>query len=486
MEDQSSPDDQSRNAEVINRLLTSNARELISRHTSDLTFLYASPAARRVLGYPSEQLLGQRLDDLVHPEDLAGVVTAFALARDHDDNGDETVSTTMRLRAADGNWRWCEAFCRGVESEQTGELEVHAAIHDISKFKQIEKAIERVAREWRSTFDAARDAILMLDRRARIIRVNLATTRLLGCDFAELLGESLKQVVRDRLDLDDPFGIEQVWKQRGQVRRDVQLDGGGRWIRSTIDPVADNGGEMTGAIVFLADISSEKQADVRVRETLKQMRRLSSHLQVVREEERKSIAREVHDELGHALTALKMEIAWMGRQLGATHPELTDHVGSVTSLVDQTISTVRRISSELRPPVLDDLGLDAAIEWLAEDFQARTSLPVRVRLPEHVDNIRGERAISAYRIVQEALTNAARYADAGKVEIDWNQDEATIRLEIRDDGKGFDPDARRPSSGFGLLGMEERARDLEGELAVDSQRGSGTLIRLSFPRSSVT
>ena len=390
----------------------------------------------------------------------------------------------MRLRAADGNWRWCEAFCRGVESEQTGELEIHAAIHDVSKFKQIEKAIERVAREWRSTFDAARDAILMLDRQARIIRVNLATTRLLGCDFAELLGQPLKQVIQDRLDLVDPFGVDRAWEQRGQVRREVQLDGSGRWLRSTIDPVAGNGGQMTGAIVFLSDISTEKQADVRLRETLEQLRRLSSHLQVVREEERKSIAREVHDELGHALTALKMEIAWMGRQLGDTNPDLQNHIGSITSLVDQTISTVRRISSELRPPVLDDLGLDAAIEWLAEDFQARTSLPVRVRLPESVDNIRGERAISAYRIVQEALTNAARYADAGQVEIDWNQDDVNIRLEIRDDGKGFDPGARRPTGGFGLLGMEERARNLEGELVMESRQGSGTAIRLTFPRSS--
>ncbi|MCA1780089.1 MAG: PAS domain S-box protein [Xanthomonadaceae bacterium] len=477
--EQTQPTQPLADAESINRLLTVNARELISRHTSDLTFLYASPAAGRVLGYAAEQLLGQRLDDLVHPDDLAGVVTAFALARD----GEDTVAATMRVQAADGSWRWCEAFCRGVESEETGELEIHAAIHDISKFKQIEKAIERVAREWRSTFDAARDAILMLDRQARIIRVNLATTRVLNCDFAELLGQPLRQVIHDRLDLDDPFGVDQVWQQRGQVRRDVQLEGSGRWLRSTIDPVAGTGGEMTGAIVFLADISTEKQAEVRLRDTLEQLRRLSSHLQVVREEERKSIAREVHDELGHAMTALKMEIAWLGRQLDDSEPDLKKHIGSMTSLVDQTISTVRRISSELRPPVLDDLGLDAAIEWLAEDFKARTSLPVSVRLPDPVDNIRGKRAISSYRIVQEALTNAARYAEAGAVEIDWHQDETNIRLEIRDNGKGFDADARRPCGGFGLLGMEERARDLDGELVVATRMGEGTLIRLTFPRS---
>jgi PAS domain S-box-containing protein len=129
-------------AMALYRLLAENAREMVSRHAFDLTFLYASPAASRVLGVPAGDLIGQRLDDLVHPDDLGGLVSTFALARD----GRDTISIEFRIRAGDQSWRWCEAFARGVENPDSGELEIHAAIHDISKYKQIEKAIERVAK----------------------------------------------------------------------------------------------------------------------------------------------------------------------------------------------------------------------------------------------------------------------------------------------------------------------------------------------------
>jgi two-component system, NarL family, sensor histidine kinase UhpB len=465
---------------ALYELLTRNAREMISRHAFDLTFLYASPAADHVLGYQPKQLIGQRLDDLVHPDELAGLVSSFALARD----GAETVSTTLRIRAADGQWRWCEAFCRGAENPQTGEIEIHAAIHDITKFKQIEKAIERVAREWRNTFDAARDAILMLDRKARVIRVNLATTRLLDCDFPELLGRPLKQIFSERLGLDDPSGIDQAWQDKGQVRRDFALGHGQPWLRSTLDPVLDQHGEISGAIMFLSDISNEKQAEVRLRDTLDQLRKLSSHLQIVREEERKSIAREVHDELGHALTALKMEVSWLGRQIDPDNTALAERTRSMTGLIDQTIATVRRISTALRPPVLDDLGLDAALEWLAEDYQNRTGIRTRVALPEQPERIRSGRGSTVFRIVQEALTNVARHAEASEIRIDWRQKEQHIHLSIEDDGLGFDPQTRCALSGFGLLGMAERARDLNGTLEVHSRPGHGTRIELVFPRGT--
>ncbi len=468
---------------ALYRLLTDNAREMISRHAFDLTFLYASPASARVLGYTANHLVGQRLDDLVHPDDLAGVVSSFALTRD----GGAPTSTTLRIRAADASWRWCEAFCRGVPNPDSGEQEIQASIHDISKYKQIEKAIERVAREWRSTFDAARDAILMLDCRATVIRVNTATTRLLDCSFVELLGQPLNDIIKERLGLDDPFDIEKAWSTGSQVRNDVNFHQGTRWLRSTVDPVIQADGQSTGAILFLADITSEKMGEIRLQETLTQVRQLSSHMQVVREEERKSIAREVHDELGHALTALKMEASWLHRKLSANEePALASRAQSMASLIDQAIATVRRISTELRPPVLDDLGLDAALEWLTEDYQARTGIRTRVVLPEYPAQVASSQASSVFRIVQEALTNVARHAEASRVDITWQQQANEIDLKIVDNGKGFDPSTPRAGSGFGLLGMSERGRDLRGHLSIDSQPGHGTRIELRFPRVTET
>jgi two-component system, NarL family, sensor histidine kinase UhpB len=463
-------------AMALYRLLAENAREMVSRHAFDLTFLYASPAASRVLGVPAGDLIGQRLDDLVHPDDLGGLVSTFALARD----GRDTISIEFRIRAGDQSWRWCEAFARGVENPDSGELEIHAAIHDISKYKQIEKAIERVAKEWRGTFDSARDAILMLDRQARVVRVNLATTRFLDCAFSDLLGRPLAQILHDRLGLEDPLGIDEAWVDGEQVRRDFVLADNQTWLRSTIDPVLDGSGKMNGAVVFLSDVSSEKHSGIRLQETLLQLRRLSSHLQSVREEERKSIAREVHDELGHALTALKMDVAWLVKQVPSGSETLVARARGMAELIDQTISTVRRISTALRPPVLDDLGLDAALEWLAGDFQGRTDIQTRVELPDDPQRLRGNRASTLFRIVQEALTNVARHANASEIVIGWKQTESDIELSIADDGDGFERTKKSP--GFGLLGMTERARDLDGHLEISSSPGGGTVVRVEFPR----
>ena len=460
------------------QLLADNAREMVSRHDFDLTVLYASPAASRVLGFTPEDLVGHRLDDLVHSDDLAGLVSCFALARD----SDQPQSTLFRIRAPDRSWRWCEAFLRAAGDDPS---EIHATIHDITKYKQIEKAIERVAKEWRGTFDSARDAIIMLDRHARVVRVNRATTRFLQCEFSDLLGRDLLSVIDQYLALDDPFGISEAWSSATQSRHDVKLRDQ-TWVRSSIDPVTDSQGDVTGAVLFISDITVEKKSEFKLRDTLEQLRNLSSHLQVVREEERKSIAREVHDELGHALTALKMDIAWLTKQVTGQGEELVRRAQSMTNMVDQTIATVRRISTELRPPILDDLGLVAALEWLLEDYGTRTGITTTLALPDVPDPVTGEQASTIFRIVQEALTNVARHADASRVDVKWAQDDQEITLTIDDDGRGFDSKHDDHREKFGLLGIAERARDLGGVLEIDSKRNQGTTLQIRFPRQVAT
>lgn len=471
------PDDQAR----LYRLLADNAREMVSRHTADLTFLYASPAASRVIGYPPEHLVGQRLDDLAHPDDLSSVLSTFALARDIRDNS----STVFRCRAPDQRWRWCELVCRGVSDETTGTEEIHATVRDVTRYKQIEKAIERVAKEWRGTFDSAQDAILMLDRRANIIRVNIATLRLLECDFRDLIGQPLVGVTRNRLQLEDPFQVRQVWSGGSQVRTDLQLSRKSIWLRSTVDPIRADDGSLEGAVVFIADITTEKQAEIKLLKTLEEVRELSSHLQTVREEERRSIAREVHDELGHALTALKMDIAWLVKHVPDDDGELNSRGAELAGLVDQTISSMRRIVSRLRPPVLDDLGLDAALEWLTADFQRYSGVEAEITLEDLPDRFRGPEASCIFRIVQEALTNISKHAAASHVSIRGGMDGDSYRLSVRDDGQGFEPQSQVNRTGFGLLGIAERVRELEGTMEMDSLPGKGTRLLMTFPEAAI-
>ncbi len=459
-------------------LLTEASHELVCRLSPELTVLYATPAAERVVGRPAAQLVGARLDDFSHPDDLAGLLAAFALTRD----ADEETHAMFRFRTADGEWRWCEIFFR----DDGSPVGTRCSVLDVTRFKRIELAIERVAREWRSTFDATHDAILMLDARGSVMRVNRATLDLFQCDFQDLVGKPLELLVRERLHLDDAFGMARVWQDRKQVRLDVELPERSVWLRSTLDPILLPGGDLGGAVLFLADITSEKGAELRLRKTLDEVRRLSSRLRDYREQERRSIAREVHDELGHALTALKMGVAWLGKRIPEADADACTRAAELSSLIDQTVAATRRLVSRLRPPVLDDLGLDAALEWLLNDFHRNSGLAVEAELAAMPQRLRGDGATALFHIVQEALTNVLRHARASRVALRWVAlDDGGGRLEIEDDGCGFDREAASHVAGFGLLGITERVHDLGGSYRIASQPGEGTRIEITVPAEAL-
>jgi PAS domain S-box-containing protein len=211
-----------------------------------------------------------------------------------------------------------------------------------------------------------------------------------------------------------------------------------------------------------------------------QLRALTAHVEAIREDERTSVAREIHDVLGQALTALKMDIAWLGRNLdgeGSWRPKL----GEMSTITDELIDCVRRISADLRPGVLDDLGLGAAIEWQAQEFQRRTGTTCVVH--SNLGEVRFDRDLgtAVFRIFQEALTNVARHANASHVDVRLEQDEGRIRLSVRDDGKGISADALASSGSLGLLGMRERARRLAGTLVISSNEAAGSCLVLDLP-----
>jgi signal transduction histidine kinase len=218
----------------------------------------------------------------------------------------------------------------------------------------------------------------------------------------------------------------------------------------------------------------------RLQRSFEQLRALASHLQSIREEERRRIAREIHDELGQALTAIKIALS----SLIVALPEeqrLLRRAESIVRLVDQTIEAVHRISTELRPGLLDDLGLVAAVEWAAEDFEARTGTKCRLDLPVDALAIDSERATAIFRIVQETLTNIARHANASEVDMRLSRKDDHLLLEVHDNGAGMDDEKISASGSLGILGMRERALLLGGQLTLSSGPGKGTVVRLRIP-----
>ena len=220
----------------------------------------------------------------------------------------------------------------------------------------------------------------------------------------------------------------------------------------------------------------------RLRESEDKLRRLAAHLISVREEERAHIAREIHDELGQVLTGIKMEVGWLQKRL--KEPQLLEKTESMSKLIDSTVQTVRKIATGLRPEMLDDMGLVAAIGWQAKEFQKRTGIRCRVKLPPETTKLDIDVSTTAFRIFQEILTNVARHSRATRVDIDLGVTEEQVSLEVHDNGVGISESDLNGRKSLGLLGMHERALLFGGEVNISGAPGHGTRVSVVIPTRS--
>jgi signal transduction histidine kinase len=213
-----------------------------------------------------------------------------------------------------------------------------------------------------------------------------------------------------------------------------------------------------------------------------QLRRLTKYLHNIQEEERAFIAREIHDVLGQELTSMKMDLSWLNKKLTNENTEVNQQIDSLGVQIDKTIQTVREISSKLHPAILEDLGLRAAVEWQANEFEKRTAIKCKLDMPDETLGLNKEDTRSLYRIIQESLTNIMRHAEAENVDISIKKSSDVIQLIITDDGKGFSKTEKKDGHSFGLLGMNERAYSMEATLTIESEIYTGTTIHLNIPR----
>lgn len=245
-------------------------------------------------------------------------------------------------------------------------------------------------------------------------------------------------------------------------------------LEATGQPVAIEG---TGQ-----DITKYKQAEEALHRSREQLRRLSARLQAVREEERTYMAREIHDQLGGAMTGLKMDVAALRRNLQTTLLEKTD---AISGLIDDTIQTVRRIATELRPAILDDFGLVAAIEWQLQEFQSRANIRCNLSTDATDIPLDPERSTAVFRVFQETLTNVARHANATQVDVHLQELTGQLILRVHDNGRGISAEEISGSKSLGLVGMQERIHLLSGELDIQGAPGQGTTILVKIPLGNV-
>lgn len=348
---------------------------------------------------------------------------------------------------------------------------------------------EEERRENAAAFSAMAEGAMITDADGKILWVNDAFCHIFGYARAEVVGQNPRILKSGRHDSDFYRGLWDVLLRQGRWRGEV-------WNRRktgdvfpeelSIQALAGPDGRTIRYISIFSDITERKQNEEalrkhqqRLEESEARLRELAAFLQTVREEERTRIARELHDELGQALTALRLDLGWLRGKCGALGEPAMDRVGAALGVVEQSIVSLRRISEDLRPAMLDSLGLAAALEHHVAQFNQRTGIPCRLTMNREEFDLDRDLATTLFRIIQEALTNVARHAAATRVSIAIEEDPEQIHLTITDNGRGFDTTAGKRT--FGLLGMRERITMLDGTLNIDSQPDNGTRITCHLP-----
>jgi PAS domain S-box-containing protein len=302
-----------------------------------------------------------------------------------------------------------------------------------------------------------------------------------GSSFFPLVAEPYHDMVREKIRSLTP---EQPLATA--IHESLAPDGSRRWQEWTDRGIFDADGRLVELQSTGRDITERRRAEEALKATTEQLRALSARVQSAREEEGQRIAREIHDELGGALTGLLWDLQNIDKSLLTLdqRPELDrirGRIASMTELIDSTISTVRRISSDLRPALLDDVGLVAAIQWYLQQFQARTGIRCEYDASIETVDVDADRANAVFRICQEILTNVLRHAAATRVRVQVRQDERWLVLGVEDDGRGITDEESRGERSLGLVGMRERARLVGGDITVGALPGGGTSVIVRVP-----
>jgi len=439
----------------------------------DETILFVNEVTARALGTKATDLLGKKQKDLFHP----------TLAAHHSEAIQRVFSTgeavfTENQQDAQLRSGWVDTRLLPFRDPTGDIVAVVGIVRDVSEQRHAQEALALREAYLRSMLDNFPYLVWFKDNNGKFQIVNrpFATAAgqknpadLVGRDDFAFWPHELSAQYRE-----DDFEVMRT-RQQKLVEEEIVDRGESRWFETFKSPVYDAAGKVIGTTGVAHDITQRRQLQEEQRRSREQLRALAAHVESVREQERVRIAREIHDELGQSLTCMGMDLAFLDKLVDPNNKEAGARIAALVELVRDTIRCVRRISSELRPSILDDLGLGAAIEWVARDFETRTLIPCTVQVPEEV-SLPSELATPLFRICQEALTNVARHANATRVSISLDFSVDHVSLAVHDDGRGITQEEIQRNGSLGLLGMKERVAMLGGTLEVQGQEGQGTTL----------
>jgi PAS domain S-box-containing protein len=481
-------------------------------------FVFANAATARLFGVESpEALIGKSPLDFVHPDFVAGLKKRWA---DLESRRKPLPPYELKLVRRDGSVIDVESIASPLEFQ--GHPAAHVVVRDISERKALQKKQEDLvyaqaaraqavarAEHFQLLAQAAPNMVWTATVEGSVDYANQHLLDYMGCGFEDIEGWGWSKFVHP----DDLPVNEARWAQSLATgaafeveERILRRDGAYRWHIARALPVRDAGGRIITWVGTCVDIDDQKQAQallkssrarletavmLRTQELLQantalrtsedKLRKLSAHLQSAREAERALIAREIHDELGASLTAAKMDLARCVKRYPEIPAAARDLLAGVASLVDSAIHTVRRIATELRPSILDHLGLWPALEWQLDEFENRFGVRCSVEFDAMPSALEKDAQTAVFRIVQEALTNVARHSRATRVRVTVSEKDQRVRISLSDNGTGIPAEKLNDPRSCGIQGMHERATAFGGQIEMRSTPGAGTSLTMSFP-----
>ena len=387
----------------------------------------------------------------------------------------ETYSVALK------KWLSVSAYCPKEEH-------VIAVFDDITERKQAGDKLQLAYQRLSYHVENTPLAVIEFDKDLFIKRWSKRAEEIFGWKAQEALGKNVYDNDFQIIYRDDLSAVDTINEQltKGTVNWNISLnrnytkDGKVIYIEWYNSVLRDEHENVITIMSLVHNVTERKKTEEKLRQVNAELHRLSSHLQSIQENERTAIAREIHDELGQLLTGLKMEVGWLNKKL-PDDPVLQAKGNEILSLVGEMLKTVKRIAMDLRPNMLDELGLMAAIEWQGHEFEKSKGVKFKFHTNLNDFNPKKNLSTNVFRVHQEALTNIARHAQATQIETILERNDGSLLLVIKDNGNGFNVDEEKSINSIGLIGMKERALMLHGELTIESEKGKGTVVTLKVP-----
>lgn len=439
-------------------------------------------ANKRWLEYAGEDHFSNP-NSIIHPEDVPGVMSQWY---EHQSLG-KAFDHEMRLRGADGIYRWFLVRTAPFFDADGHVIKWYGISIDIEQSKKAQDELRLTYQRLSYHVENTPLAVIEWDKDLYVRRWSTRAEEIFGWKESEAIGKNLFCT-----EFHIVYDMEAVTKQaaeliKGPTDRKISRhhnytkDGQVIYCEWYDSVLRDNEGNVITILSLVQNITERESADRTLKESYEKIRRLSEHLQNIREEERTYMAREIHDELGGQLTVLKMDASWLNQALTGGGKPVKQRLKNLIHILNAMLKSVRRISSQLRPSQLDNLGLVAAMEWHVKEFEKRSGIKLKFKRPKTELEITEQLKNGMFRILQESLTNVARHSYAKHVDVELKESADELILSIVDDGKGFDHEKVADERTLGILGMKERTITLGGNYEIVSELGKGTRVTVALP-----